>query len=169
MRPAALDICPGSGTPDDMTDDAATMAADNRLQAMEPNPEGLEIAAAGLERCLGAPSATSQWRIPVLEALARTQTALEGHLRDPGKGAAVADSVVREAPRLARQARRLTDEHVGLLESHRAATALAQDDTTSPDDVRDSAAELAALMHRHVHHAHDLIHDAFESDLGDGD
>lgn len=145
-------------------DDAAATEARDGLRFLESHPDGLEEAAGDLEQCLGAPSETDRWRVPVVEALGRVHTVLEAHSHDLADGGALADSLEEDGQRLAGEARRLAEEHDELLEIQRRVAVLAQDETSAADDVRDAASELASLMRRHAQRAQDLIHDALEAD-----
>ena len=95
--------------------------------------------------------------------------ALETHIDATSGARGLPASVIRAAPRLAGQASRLSDEHADLLDKHRQVTSMALDAGGAPDDLRDAVARHAALLLRHVRHAHDLLHDAIESELGGGD
>jgi hypothetical protein len=169
MRQQALDICRASGRPDDMADTNAGPPPDGPLAPVRARRDALEAAATELERSLAAPSATTAWRDGVISALERTQGVLEQHLRASAGEAGVPESIVQADPRLIGPAERLAREHDELVSHQRAVTALAHDASSAPEAVRDAAAELAALLLRHVQHAHDLLYDAFESELGGGD
>lgn len=152
-----------------MTDKSATAPPDGILEPVKASRDQLEIAATNLELSLAAPSATSEWRESVIGALDRTQAALETHVEATSGVRGLSASVIRAAPRLASQASRLSDEHADLLDKHRQLTSMALDADGAPDDLRDAVARHAALLLRHVRHAHDLLHDAIESELGGGD
>lgn len=152
-----------------MTDKSATAPPDGTLEPVKASRDQLEIAATNLELSLAAPSATSDWRESVIGALDRAQAALETHVEATSTARGLPASVIRAAPRLAAQANRLSDEHADLLDKHRQVTSMALDAGGAPDDLRDAVARHAALLLRHVRHAHDLLHDAIESELGGSD
>lgn len=169
LCPATLDICPRSGRPDDMTDKSTTRPPDGPLEPIRASRNALEMAATSLERSLAAPSATPQWRESVIAALDRSSAALDAHIEATSAPTGLSSSVIRAAPRLAGQAGRLSEEHAELLDRQRALTSLAHDKTCSPDELRDAAARQSTLLLRHVRRAHDLLHDAIESELGGSD
>jgi hypothetical protein len=151
-----------------MPDKAATTPPDGTLEPIQASRDQLERAANDLKASLAEPSATKQWRDSVIAGLERTQAALDAHHHTPPGAPGLPSSVVRAAPRLAGQAGRLSDEHADLRKQQKAVTALAHG-ASAPDDVRDAAAELCAVLLRHVQHAHDLLYDAIESELGGSD
>lgn len=152
-----------------MTDKAATTPPDGTLEPIQASRDELEHAANDLKASLAEPSATREWRDSVIAGLERTQVALDAHHHTPPGASGLPSSVVEAAPRLAGQAGRLSDEHADLRKQQKSVTALAHDEDSAPDDVRDAAAELCAVLLRHVQHAHDLLHDAIESELGGSD
>lgn len=152
-----------------MTDKSTTTPPDGTLEPVRASRDALEVAAASLERSLAAPSATQEWRQSVINALDRASATLDTHIEATSTAKGLSSSVIRAAPRLAGQARRLSNEHAELVAGQRAVTSLAHDDSASPDALRDAAAKHAALLLRHVRHGHDLLHDAIESELGGSD
>ena len=46
---------------------------------------------------------------------------------------------------------------------------MAEDENITPEALRDAAADLAALLLRHVKNAQDLLVDALEDEFGGGD
>lgn len=152
-----------------MTDKSATAPPDGTLEPVKASRDQLEIAATNLELSLAHPSVTREWRQSVIGALDRTQAALETHVESTSGAGGLPASVIRAAPRLAGQATRLSDEHADLLDKHRQVTSMAYGSGSAPDEVRDAVAAHAALLLRHVRQAHDLLHDAIESELGGSD
>ncbi len=142
---------------------------DGPLEPIRARKDALQEAAVALESSLAEPSTTAAWRDGVRAALDRAHEVLEQHISDTAGPAGLPASVMASSPRLSGPARRLASEHDDLLEHQQALVALVADDDVAPDRVRDAAAELAALMMRHVRHAQDLLVDAVEEELGAGD
>jgi hypothetical protein len=142
---------------------------DGPLEPIRARKDALQQAAVALESSLAEPSTTAHWRDGVRAALDRAREALEQHIFDSAGPAGLPASVMASSPRLSGPARRLASEHGDLLEHHRALAVLVADDDVAPDRLRDAAAEMAALMMQHVHHAQDLLVDAVEEELGAGD
>jgi hypothetical protein len=139
------------------------------LEPVQARREALQTAATNLERSLAEPSDTPQWREGVQAAAAAVDHALTRHVSSNLETDGLLPTVVEAAPWLSGPADRLGVEHIDLAERTAALVALAADPQAPPEAVRDAAADLTARLLRHVQHAHDLLYDAFESDLGGSD
>jgi len=152
-----------------MSETSAMRPPDGTLAPIRARREALEIAASELQQSLAVASATSQWRDGVRAALGRTQAVLEEHLRTSEGATGLTAAVIKADARLSGPAERLASEHADLVEAQHAVSELAADAASEPDDIRDAAAAFVTLILRHLQHAHDLLHDAIESELGGGD
>lgn len=151
---------PSTGPPD---------VPDGVLEPVRARREALQTAAMTLERSLAEPSATSAWRDGVQQAVEAVDRALTRHVSSNLETDGLLPTVVEAAPWLSGPADRLGVEHIELAERTAALVTVTADRQSSPEAVRDAAADLAARLLRHVQHAHDLLYDAFESDLGGSD
>lgn len=164
--PDADDTRPDASAPHGTT---SATAPDGVLQPVRARRDALEKAATSLESSLAEPSHTAAWRDGVRVALGRTQEVLESHIEATSGEQGLPRSVVEVAPRLAGPAERLSGEHADLVARQRVVTAMADDEHISPEALRDAAADLSALLLRHVKNAQDLLVDALEDEIGGGD
>jgi hypothetical protein len=152
-----------------MTDAFPAIPPDGPLAPIRARREALESAAADLEHSLAAASAAPAWRDGVQTALGAVGEAMQMHLAGVDADEGVPASVVHAEPRLSGPAARLNDEHVELTARLMAVTGVAGDSSAAPDEVQAAGAQLVVQLRSHVHHAHDLLYDALESELGGGD
>ncbi len=164
--PDADDTTPDASAPDSTH---SVTAPDGVLQPVRARRDALEKAATSLESSLAEPSHTTEWRDGVRHALGRTQEVLESHIASTSGEQGLPSSVMEVAPRLAGPAQRLSGEHADLVARQRVVTAMAEDENITPEALRDAAADLAALLLRHVKNAQDLLVDALEDEFGGGD
>ena len=152
-----------------MTDAFPAIPPDGPLEPIRARREALESAAADLEHSLAAASAAPAWRDGVRSALETVTEAMEMHLAGVSSETGIPASVSAADPRLSGPASRLDDEHAELTERLAAVTQVAGDDQITPQDVQAAGAKLVVQLRSHVHHAHDLLYDAMESELGGSD
>jgi hypothetical protein len=152
-----------------MADSDLTTPPDGLLEPVVARRDALQAAATALESSLAEPSATTEWRDGVRDALSETREVLERHVHQTAGESGLPASVVGLAPRLSGPVSRLSGEHVDLVARQRVVAAMAEDEGIGPEALRDAAADLAALLLRHVRTANDLLVDALEEELGGGD
>ncbi len=139
------------------------------LEPMRARREALESAASDLDRSLAAASASPAWRDGVRTALGAVTDAMQAHLAEVDSESGIPASVTAAEPRLSGPASRLDEEHTDLTGRLDAVRRVADDDQVSPHDVQAAGAGLVAALRSHVQHAHDLLYDAMESEIGGSD
>ncbi len=123
-----------------------------------------------LENRIARPSATEFWQGDVEVALFELGEALNDHIREvEGEGGLLA-SIVSDAPRLAGQAAEMRGEHEALRAGlDRARGACSEHAGVEPTVVRRRVTSLLGRLAMHRQLGSELVFDAYNVDIGDGD
>lgn len=123
-----------------------------------------------LENRVARPSATDSWRADVEVALFELGEALDAHISEvEGEGGLLA-SIVADAPRLAGQIAEIQGQHDGLRAGlDRAVASCSVHDEVEPTLVRRRVTSLLGRLAVHRQLGSELVFDAYNVDIGDGD
>jgi hypothetical protein len=122
-----------------------------------------------LESATARPSRQADWLEVVTEASQDLRTALGDHMEQTEGGGGFLEDLVSQAPRLATDAKLLESDHRALLNDCARLTSVIR---SSPDDARTIRKAVLVLLGRLVEHRQrgaELLYDAYNVELGDGD
>lgn len=138
------------------------------LEAARGRRVELHEAMAGLEAETARSSRSSNWLGQVMTALDELGQSLDAHIREVEDGLLV--TVVSEAPRLAGQAEKLKADHTELKSClQRAVSACAGPGDPDPARIRRRITSLLGRLTIHRQLGSDLVYDAYNVDIGEGD
>lgn len=149
---------------------AGALEAHTGLDTARERRIDLRQAMERLEYRIARPSATATWRADVEVALFELGEALDAHVSEvEGEGGLLA-SVVTDAPRLASQAADMRAEHDELRAGYfRALAACSEHGKLEPTLVRRRVTSLLGRLAMHRQLGSELVFDAYNVDIGDGD
>jgi len=142
-------------------DDPRTKVAQRRQRLYEAMRQ--------LESATARPSRQADWLEVVTEASQDLRTALGDHTEQTEGGGGFLEDLVSQAPRLATDAKLLESDHRALLNDCARLTSVIR---SSPDDARTIRKAVLVLLGRLVEHRQrgaELLYDAYNVELGDGD
>lgn len=130
----------------------------------------LRQAMSWLENRAARPSATATWRADVEAALLGLGAALEAHIADVEGEDGLLDSIVADAPRLSGQIADMRRQHDELRAGlDRAIVSCTTHGKTDPVLVRRRVTSLLGRLAMHRQLGSELVFDAYNLDIGDGD
>ncbi|MEX1093871.1 MAG: hypothetical protein WEF28_12060 [Acidimicrobiia bacterium] len=149
---------------------AGALEAQTGLDTARKRRIDLRQAMERLENRVARPSATGSWRADVEAALSELGEALDAHISEvEGEGGLLA-SIVTDAPRLAGQAAEMRAEHDELRTGFdRALEACSGHGKLEPTLVRRRVTSLLGRIALHRQLGSELVFDAYNVDIGDGD
>ena len=149
---------------------AGAIEAQTRLDNARERRIDLRHSMERLENRVARPSATATWWTDVEAALFELGEALEAHISEvEGEGGLLA-SIVGDAPRLANQAAEMRAEHDQLRAGYeRALSACSLHGRLEPTLVRRRVTSLLGRLALHRQLGSELVFDAYNVDIGDGD
>jgi hypothetical protein len=122
-----------------------------------------------LENALAASQPGSErWIRDIQDALQRTQTTIENHVREAEAPDGMLAQVVQEEPALGARVEAMKREHVTMLERGAALVELSRE-PPSAEELQDKVTDIVELIDRHRHRSADLLLDAYDLDLSAGD
>lgn len=125
----------------------------------------LHGAIVALEAALATPAASPTWPGRVRAALDELRWALEDHVAVTEGSGGLFEQIVEERPRLASAVSALRDEHGGF--RHDAGAARRSLDVgVDPAVLRAELGDLLARLIRHRQRGSDLVHEAYQVDIG---
>lgn len=130
----------------------------------------LRQAMARLETRVARPSATPTWRADVEAALFELGEALDAHISEVEHEDGLLASIATHAPRLAGQIAEMQGQHDGLRAGlDRAVASCSINDEVEPTLVRRRVTSLLGRLAMHRQLGSELVFDAYNVDIGDGD
>ncbi|MEX2134667.1 MAG: hypothetical protein WEB67_11045 [Acidimicrobiia bacterium] len=123
-----------------------------------------------LENRVARPSATGSWRADVEAALFELGEALDAHISEVENEGGLLVTIVTDAPRLAGRAAEMRAEHDELRAGYyRAMAACSEHGKLDPTLVRRRVTSLLGRIALHRQLGSELVFDAYNVDIGDGD
>lgn len=146
------------------------LASDAGLETARERRVDLRRAMAWLENRVARPSATPAWRVDVEAALLELGEALDAHIGEVEGEDGLLASVVAHAPRLAGQASEMRADHDDLRAGFdRAWAACSGHEELESALVRRRVTSLLGRLAIHRQLGSELVFDAYNVDIGDGD
>jgi len=147
----------------------------DELRPVRERRESLYRAMLALEDAVASPTEMGEpWRLRVSQAAEHMRDMIDEHTHETERPDGFLERIVSDAPRLVNRVQRIRSEHVDL--QRQAGHLLGMlDDTPSgalsihADDVRDEVMRLVGALARHRQRGADLIYEAYEVDIGEGD
>lgn len=123
-----------------------------------------------LEYRVARPSATPNWQADVEAALFDLREALDAHISEVEDEHGLLASIVADTPRLAGQVAEIQGQHDGLRAGlYRAMASCSMHDGVEPTRVRRRVTSLLGRLAMHRQLGSELVFDAYNVDIGDGD
>ena len=130
----------------------------------------LRQAMARLETQVARPSATPTWRADVEAALVELRKALDAHISEVEHDGGLLSSIAGHAPRLAGQIAEVQGQHDGLRAGlDRAMASCSMHEEVEPTLVRRRVTSLLGRLAMHRQLGSELVFDAYNVDIGEGD
>jgi hypothetical protein len=149
---------------------------DDPVHGVRARRERLRAAMEDLEAAIAAPlpGREREWTHAVIARLDDLAAVFESHVVAAEAPGGFLDQVTTDAPRLARGAQQLRDDHRRLgadIEELRgdARTVLAEGATAAAAEIRTAALRLLGGLAEHRQRGADLIYEAYQVDIGPGD
>lgn len=145
-------------------------ASNAGLEAARERRIDLRQAMARLETQVARPSATPSWRADVEAALFDLGEALDAHISDVEHDDGLLASIATHAPRLAGEIAEIKGQHDGLRAGFgRAVESCSMQHEIEPTLVRRRVTSLLGRLAMHRQLGSELVFDAYNVDIGDGD
>lgn len=146
------------------------LEAHNGLDSARKRRIDLRQAMARVETRVARPSATASWRADVEAALRELGEALDAHINEVDDEGGLLATIVAEAPRLAGQVAEMQRQHDQLRAAFdRALAACSNHGELEPAVVRRRVTSLLGRLAIHRQLGSELVFDAYNVDIGDGD
>ena len=130
----------------------------------------LRQAMARVETRVARPSATASWGADIKAALSELGEALDAHINEVEDEGGLLSTIVAEAPRLAGQVAEMQRQHGELRAAFdRALAACSNHGELEPTVVRRRVMSLLGRLAMHRQVGSELVFDAYNVDIGDGD
>lgn len=123
-----------------------------------------------LERQLARPTGADSWRAELEAALFELGEALDAHIREVEGDGGLLASIVADTPRLANQAEEMRAEHRQLQAGlGRALAGCSGNSKVEPGQIQRRVTALLGRLALHRQLGSELVFDAYNVDIGDGD
>ena len=146
------------------------LEANSSLDTARERRIDLRQAMARVETRVARPSAAASWRADVEAALIELGEALDAHISEVEDEGGLLASIVADTPRLAGQVGKMEEQHAELrVGFDRALAACSNLDALEPAVVRRRVTSLLGRIAMHRQLGSELVFDAYNVDIGDGD
>jgi hypothetical protein len=149
---------------------AAALEAQTGLDSARERRIDLRQAMAQVEYRVARPSATASWRADVEAAMIELGEALDAHISEVENEGGLLPTIVADTPRLAGQVAEMQGQHDGLRAAFDRALEVCSDTgELEAKVVRRRVTSLLGRLAMHRQLGSELVFDAYNVDIGDGD